>query len=182
MVQLGVRTAPMLLFTLLIPFRLSGSVSAAAATGERQIRYVDVENGRDEPECLGNASTSLACQNISYALLRPEQPLTNLELRIKPGTYYYSNETDGGLSLRNATNVTLRGEGPGPVVLRCREYIDDDFRYDNLAFFGGRNVEIVGLIVENCGALPAGIYVRSVEEISLINCTFRSAIHGGELI
>ena len=158
------------LLFILAAFSLPNIVKGAGGE-QRQIRYLDADNGSDVPECLDDPST-VACQNIYYALLGSRQPISNIELRIRPGTYYYSDETDGGLSLYNATNVALLGQGPG-VVLRCREYIDNVQRYDNLAFFGGRNVEIAGLTVENCGAPPAGIYVRSVEEISLTNCTFR---------
>ena len=160
------------LLFILAAFCLPNIVTGAGGE-RRQIRYLDAENGSDVPECLDDPST-VACQNIYYALLGPQaqQPISNLELRIGPGTYYYSNETDEELSLYNATNIALLGQGPG-VVLRCREYIDNVQKYNNLAFFGGRNVEIAGLTVENCGAPPAGIYVRSVEEISLTNCTFR---------
>lgn len=158
------------LLFILAAFSLPNIVTGAGGE-RRQIRYLDADNGSDVPACLDDPST-VACQNIYYALLGPRQPISNLELRIGPGTYYYSNETDGGLFLHNATNVALLGQGPR-VVLRCREYIDDVERYDNLAFFGGRNVEMAGLTVENCGAPPAGIYVESVEEISLTNCTFR---------
>jgi predicted outer membrane repeat protein len=152
--------------------------SASVAIGQRQIRYLDAADGHDTPECLVS-SPSVACKSLNYSL--GHQSINNLELRVKPGTYNYTT-VDEELAVFNANNLTIMSDSDGEgqdVVFRCRGYLDKKREFNNLAFYRGTNIQIVGVIVENCGALPAGIYGRLVHDISIVNCTFRNNMGGG---
>ena len=152
------------------------SISANAA-GEHNVCYVDVENGCDEPQCCSDARP---CKNIYHALnvaLNPND-VSNLELRVKPGTYNWSKADIESLMLNNTTNFTLKSELgnslEGEVVFRCRNYTNASGEYNNLAIIGGSNITIDGITVEGCGPLSSGIFVDSAEDITIVNCTFRS--------
>ena len=137
---------------------------------ELQVRFLDAALGNDTPACLKSRGV---CKTAYYAL---SQNISNLELRVTRGVYYYSDEDNmtPSLTLTDPTNFTLMGDpkNQGRIVFRCRERIDEK-RYNNLAIVGGCNVKIIGITVENCGPYPAGIYVNSVQSIHIANCTFR---------
>ena len=162
-----------MLFLLLV---VSNIPKAATAVEERQIRYVRT-NGSDIPQCLESKITpNEACKNIYYALRAEQDPISHMELIISPGTYYVTDNLthpNQPLFVNDSTHFVLRGEGEGNIVLRCRNSLDEKGKYNNLAFLRGGTVEIVGVTVENCGAVPAGIYIELVEEIKISNCTFR---------
>ena len=150
---------------LLLFFSRLLSVSAT----QQQIRYLDDENGHDSLECLN--STAVACKTLYYAL--GQQSLTNLELRVRPGEYNYTNGTE--LRLKNPEILTLRVDpaNQGEVIFRCRSYTDDTKDYNNMAIIGGSKVRIEGITVKDCGPYAAGIYVKSVQDIIISNCTFK---------
>ena len=144
----------------------------AVSTARQQIRCLDGDNGQDSHECLDG--TGVPCKTLHYAL--SQQPLHNTELRVRPGTYNFTNHTE--LMLKNPENFTLRvyPDDRGEAVFHCRNYTDTK-DYNNMGIIGGSNVKIKGITVENCGPYSAGIYVESVRDIIVTKCTFRSVKH-----
>ena len=140
-----------------------------------QLRYLDAEQGEDMSDCC-LVNSSVPCKTLYYALQNCNNmtdSISNLELRVRPGWYYYSKDASE-IIVKGANNFTLRGDPDkqGKIVFRCRIPFDND-SYNNLAIMGGSNVTIKGITVENCGPSPAGIYVESVHRIVITNCTFR---------
>ena len=149
------------------------SSHAPTAVAQLRIQYLDGDDGVDTRDCLTNSS--IACKTLHYALDQPT--ITNLELRVRPGRYYYSNFDNQLLELIEPKNFILRGDpdDQGKVVFQCRNRIDNA-TYNNMAIIKGSNVTIEGITVENCGSTPAGIYALYGENLLVTNCTFRSVV------
>lgn len=148
------------------------------ATDQPHLRYLDAEQGEDISDCC-LVNSSVPCKTLYYALQTctdMTESISNLELRVRPGWYYYSNEesNESEIIVKEAKNFTLRGDPDkqGKIVFRCHVPFDNG-SFNNLAIMGCSNVTIKGITVENCGPSPAGIYVRSVHRIVITNCTFR---------
>ena len=145
---------------------------APPAGAQLTVRYLDAENGTDAPDCITNGS--VACKTLYYALDRED--ISNLELRVKPGSYNYSNLSISIIYLRGAENFTIRGDpdDEGEVVFRCRQLPPSQrFATGDLEIYDGANVTIMGITVENCGPNATGIFVEGVQSIFITNCTFR---------
>ena len=149
---------------------LSCAVIAQVNGGARTC-YLDADDGKDSPECL-NGTTPLPCQTLGYALLgNGSVTASNLQLFVYPGDYNYG---ETGLFVNNFTNLTVQNslQSTGEVVFYCNEQYPVG-QFNDLAFFKGADLTLVGITVELCGARSSGIYVEAVDGVTVRDCVFR---------
>ena len=150
------------------------------------VRYVSPNNGTNDRNCLTGNSRRYAsnnpCKNLSFALIGKEIEGTqhnscnhttgpdNLCVYLYNGIHYLSGETQ----VTTTTNVLVTAVRPGGAVVRCRSFPNTQpGQYDDMSFSCSRNVTVSNLVFERCGPSGSGLFAASVDDLHVLNCTFR---------
>ena len=122
---------------------------------------------------ISSNETSIATQVIE--ILKNKSRNDSFTFYIQPGTY---NATDGTQTyFYNFINITLQKhpepEEPGnsEVVIQC-PFFTGEF-YNGLGFINSSDISIIEITVAKCGQKPYGCYFANINNVHIINSTFR---------
>ena len=148
------------------------------------VRYVR-DNGTNTPACLISSNPrDTPCRTINYALLEDDSEGTlvdddcsnksvtpdNLCIRLEDGVHRLTGEAQA----TGVTGLVIEAVNPHRATIRCREFPNNTpGQWDGLALICSTNTLLDGVILENCGPVPAAIYSHFSEDITIQNTIFR---------
>ena len=147
------------------------------------VRYVR-DNGNNTPACLNSSNPrDTPCRTINYALLENDtdgavvdddcsnKSVTpdNLCIRLEDGVHRLTGEAQA----TRVTGLVIEAVNPHRATIRCRRFPNTRRQWDDLALICSNNTLLDGVIIENCGPVPAAIYSQFSEDITIQNTIFR---------
>ena len=148
------------------------------------VRYVR-DNGNNTPACLNSSNPrDTPCRTINYALLEDDFEGTlvadncssknvtpdNLCIRLEDGVHRLTGEAQA----TGVTGLVIEAVNPHRATIRCRRFPNyTPGQWDDLALINSTNTLLDGVIMENCGPVPAAIYAQFSDDITIQNTIFR---------